>query len=406
MSSPSPNARLCIRPGVRVEPHGTDGYVLFDSFHYSDTVLSLSPLAFQIAKLFNGSYTLDQIYAKILIRGWNLSLSQFMEMVSAFEQARFFDDAAFQAYLTGPIRRPACLGCYPPEPEKIHVMLDQLFTNPGGPGLPDPCTRSRSSERLRAIFVPHMDYARGGVTYGWGFRELIEQTDANLFVIVATSHYSANRFTLTRMNFETPLGIVTTDHAYVDRIAAEYGDSVYSDPYAHLPEHSIELEVLLLQHIMRKKKSFRIVPLLVGSFHDCVATNVNPVDRPDIRRMVDVLRNVEEQAGEPVCYLISGDLAHIGPKFQDPAPVSSDQLKLSQLQDRRILDHLEAVNVSGFYRTIAQERDARRICGFPPAWVTLETVRPTRGKFLHYQQYVHPQGNESVSFASLAFYSE
>ena len=31
-------------------------------------------------------------------------------------------------------------------------------------------------------------------------------------------------------------------------------------------------------------------------------------------------------------------------------------------------------------------------------------LRPKAGKVLHYQQYVHPQGRESVSFAAAAFY--
>ena len=30
---------------------------------------------------------------------------------------------------------------------------------------------------------------------------------------------------------------------------------------------------------------------------------------------------VEDETQEPICYLISGDLAHIGPKFGDPDPV-------------------------------------------------------------------------------------
>ena len=39
------------------------------------------------------------------------------------------------------------------------------------------------------------------------------------------------------------------------------------------------------------------------------------------------------------------------------------------------------------------------VCGLPPAYTVLEAVRPGRGKVLHYSQYVHPDGSESVSFA-------
>ena len=50
------------------------------------------------------------------------------------------------------------------------------------------------------------------------------------------------------------------------------------------------------------------------------------------------------------------------------------------------------------------EADRRRICGLPPTYTLLEAIRPRRGKLLHYDQYVHPEGYESVSFASMGFY--
>src|SRR5207248_10441196 len=131
---------------------------------------------------------------------------------------------------------------------------------PGGPGLPEDGRGQpgRSPGKLRAVLVPHMDYGRGNVTYGWGFRELAERTDARVFVIVATSHYSLHRFTLTRQHFETPLGVVPTDHGYIDRLEAEYGPGLFDDPHAHLPEHAVELEVVLLRYLLEGRPEFRI----------------------------------------------------------------------------------------------------------------------------------------------------
>jgi AmmeMemoRadiSam system protein B len=249
-----------------------------------------------------------------------------------------------------------------------------------------------------------MDYARGGVTYGWGFKELFERTDASVFVIVATSHYSPHRFTLTRMNFQTPLGLAETDQAYVERIADVYGGAAFADPFAHLPEHSIELEVVMLQHLYAGRKPFRIVPLLVGPFNDCVEGRTDPAAAADIALMVAALRKAEAAAGEPVCYVISGDLAHIGPKFRDPDPVTEPWLAESKRQDQKILDRLAAADATGFFDVIADEDDRRRICGLPPAWLTLAAAKPASGKVLHYNRFVHPAGHESVSFAAAAFY--
>jgi hypothetical protein len=65
----------------------------------------------------------------------------------------------------------------------------------------------------------------------------------------------------------------------------------------------------------------------------------------------------------------------------------------------------EAADPSAYFSVIAAEGDGRRICGLPPTWLTLQAIRPKYGRLLHYDQYVHPRGFESVSFASVAFYA-
>lgn len=399
---PDSEFRPRLRPNLRAAPtESPDQVALHDTRRLSPAVLGLSRIGVELANLFDGTRTLREIQSYAASQGANVPLEQFTALASALDDALFLDSPAFQAYETGPVRRPSCIGCYPPEPDAIRQQLRGLFTGPDGPGLPG--TQS-TKKRLRAALLPHMDYARGGVTYGWGFKELVEQTDAKLFVIVATSHYSAHRFTLSRMNFETPLGLVETDRAYVDRIAEQYGPGAFDDPHAHLPEHSIELEVVLLKYLFENRGPFRIVPLLVGSFGDCVRRGANPGNAADIRRMVAALQHAEAAAGEPVCYLISGDLAHIGPKFGDPDPVNDSQLAVSKTQDEKLLDRLTAADASGYFDVIEAEADDRRICGLPPTWLTLAAAKPRSGKVLHYGRYVHPRGHESVSFAAAAFY--
>jgi AmmeMemoRadiSam system protein B len=120
--------------------------------------------------------------------------------------------------------------------------------------------------------------------------------------------------------------------------------------------------------------------------------------------MVAAMRAAEAAAGEPVCYVISGDLAHIGPKFDDPDPVHPAQLAHSRARDEALIAHAAAGDPDAYFRAIAAEQDARRICGLPPTWLTLAAAAPSRGRLLRYEQYVEPsEGYESVSFASMAF---
>ena len=74
------------------------------------------------------------------------------------------------------------------------------------------------------------------------------------------------------------------------------------------------------------------------------------------------------------------------------------------LEKALVAAFLEAVSPAGYFRVICEEKDRRRVCGFPPTFTVLEAVRPRQGRLLHYDQYVHPRGYESVSFASVGFY--
>ena len=173
-------------------------------------------------------------------------------------------------------------------------------------------------------------------------------------------------------------------------------------PSRDLPEHSIELEVAVMQFLW-KERPFRIVPLLVGSFQDCVAEGCSPRRKPDIARMIEALKMAERECGEKVCYIISGDLAHIGRKFDDPDLLDDRQLQASAAQDKVIENAIESAKAERYFNVIAQEQDRRRICGLPPTYVALDVMQPKRGRVLAYNQFVHPQMTESVSYTSAAF---
>jgi AmmeMemoRadiSam system protein B len=380
------------------------GYLL-DGLRQCPEPVQLPLQEYAWLKWFDGQRSLREIQAAAMrhLGGDLLPIQRFADLTDRLDDALLLEGRRWQQHLDHPERQPTCIGCYDADPDVLRGQLEDLFTRPSGPGLP----RSPQPDgRLRAALVPHMDYARGGVSYSWGFKEIFERADASLFVIIGTSHYSSHRFTLTRKNFKTPLGVVATDQEYIDRLVRHFGDGLFDDQWqAHLPEHSIELEVVLLQWYYARRRPIRIVPLVVGSFHDATLTGQAPSEFDDIGRMIDALKRTEAQTKEPICYIISGDLAHLGPKFRPGrAPVDAAELKHSQSQDRALLARLEDADLAGYFRILREEQDVRAICGFPPTYTVLDALRPRRGKVLNYGRYVHPAGLESVSFASVGFY--
>lgn len=393
-----------VRPGLAAQPDNESPgrFILWDRLRLTQTFLSLSRVELEMATRMNGRHSpRDLQLAAMQAAGGLIVPSEAVDkLIQIMDEALFLDGPTFNDFLTSPVREPTCIGCYAGDPVKLREQLRGYFTMPGAPGLPgDP----KPDGRLRAALLPHIDYKRGNVSYAFGFKDVFERSDASLFVIIATSHYSPHRFTLTRKNFKSPLGIVPTDQEYIDRLVKHYGDGLFDDPFAHLPEHSVELEVVYLQYLYENVRPIRIVPLVVGSFRDCLDSDAAPADQPDIGRMIDALRRAEAETPEPICYIISGDLAHIGPKFDDPDPVAEPLLRHSKTQDLALMERAGNIDSAGYVEIIARESDARRICGFPPTYVVLEAVKPQSGKLLHYGQYVHPQGFESVSFASMSF---
>src|SRR5258708_36239068 len=84
-------------------------------------------------------------------------------------------------------------------------------------------------------------------------------------------------FTATRKDYMTPLGAVETDHDLVGRLAARYtqGD-LFAEELLHRNEHSIEFQALFLAWALGTE-GYKIVPILVGSFHEMTVNGTTPV---------------------------------------------------------------------------------------------------------------------------------
>ena len=395
----------------RLRPHVRRGYSPSDpGFAYLEDLLGLcgapqrlTPHESSWLSLLDGDHTLSEIHGDAArSSGVQLPLQDLVRWVERLDQGLLLDTPRFRQAVASPIR-PArhAGGCYAADATELRHQLAGYFTHPRGPGLP---YKGQPDGSLRVALLPHIDYRWGGVSYAWAFKEIVERTDASLFVIIATSHYSQHRFTLTRKHFQTPLGIVPTDGQFIDRIVRHYGNGLFDDEWlAHLPEHSVELEAVFLRYLYEGRQDVRIVPLVVGSFHDCVLAHQTPTERSDIARMVNALRRAAAETPEPICWLISGDLAHQGPKFNPNEQLTPALLERSQMVDHELLRHAASADAAGYFGVIASEQDRRNICGFPPTYLLFEAVKPAAGRVVHYDRVVQPDGYASVSWASMVW---
>jgi len=131
---------------------------------------------------------------------------------------------------------------------------------------------------------------------------------------------------------------VRTDRGLVEELKRRCPDLLAVDDIAHRAEHSIEFQVILLQHLLGAKRSFRILPILCGSFHEWILAGQLPSDDPRVRSVFEALREAISAQGKPVCLVAGADLAHVGARFGDPGPITPDLLRWIEDQDKQMLE--------------------------------------------------------------------
>jgi AmmeMemoRadiSam system protein B len=127
----------------------------------------------------------------------------------------------------------------------------------------------------------------------------------------------------------------------------------------------------------------------------------DPGSEPAIAGVLDALRDVMATVPRRYCLVAGADLAHVGPRFGDPEPVSPARLARVEAEDRALLARVTAVDPAGFFGSVVADGDSRRTCGLSPIYAVLATLPAGRGRLLRYGQWPDPDG--TVTFASLAF---
>ena len=137
------------------------------------------------------------------------------------------------------------------------------------------------------------------------------------FVVLGTSHYGEpDRFGLTRKPFVTPLGESITDQRLVDELAQAAPDAVRMEDYCHAVEHSIEFQVLFLQHVYGP--NVRILPILCGSFARSIYQGGKPEANPNVERFFGALGEIGAREGDGLFWVLGVDMAHMGRRYGDP----------------------------------------------------------------------------------------
>jgi len=393
-----------------VEEDGRKMYCIRDPQNSDNPPLMVSELALYLMTFFDGNNSIDSIittfkkkYDKQIVKSDIDSLVNTLDGSLLLEnenylnhnkliESNFFNSETRKAYLSGL--------SYPENKDKLNNLLNEYFVKAR-----EKLPIKNKNEVLRGLVSPHIDFNRGGTSYAVAYREILSKTNADTYLIFGTTHYAQNKnpFILTRKPFSTPLGTVDTDNEFLNRLEDKCDWDLYEGEIFHRTEHSIEFQVVFLQHIL-KEREFKIIPILCNSFHQFVGNGSSPFEDNKISTFLTELKNIIDSYGDSALVIAGVDLAHVGPKFGDKNQVDEKTLSWIRSRDTISLEFTEQIDAEGFYRSVEEEKDKRKICGLSSIYSMLKITDASYGTILDYDNALEEDTGSVVTFASAGYY--
>ncbi|MBN2491234.1 MAG: AmmeMemoRadiSam system protein B [Planctomycetes bacterium] len=240
---------------------------------------------------------------------------------------------------------------YEADPKRLEAEIRTFLANVKAEPVPD----------LHALILPHAGYRYSGQTAAHGLKRVAGRRFARV-VVLGPSHrlHLENLASVPdETHYATPLGEVPLDVEFITALKrhACFG----TVPAAHRGEHSVQIQVPLLQVAL---SPFRLVPIVVGQ-----------LDRAAVREMAGVLRGLVD---ETTLVVVSSDFTHYGPNY-GYVPFDADIPRRLEELDRGAYREIEKKDVDAWRSYLA--RTGATVCGRDPIAVLLELLpaasRPT-----------------------------
>ncbi len=378
------------------------GLVIRDPFHYSDATMIVPPPLVGCLEFLDGQQSELDLRAYLVKVTGDLQVTELQQhLLESLSSAGFLEDEAFAArkseaerqFADSAIRGAVHAGSgYPESAGELRETLREYMN-----GAPSP------DGKVLAIAAPHVSPFGGIEAYRAAYSALSPSDADRTFIVLGTSHYGApDRLGLTRKPFRTPFGDTRADLKIVDRLAAEIGDAAAMEDYCHAVEHSIEFQIIFLQHLFGP--AIRVVPILCGSYARSIYQGGLPEDNEGVRRIFGSLGELAAREGGRLLWVLGIDMAHMGRRYGDPfdAEAGRGHMEFVAARDRRRMEAMESGDARGFWDQVQENHDDLKWCGSSPVYTFLKSVPNARGKLRHYQQW-NIDDRSVVSFAGMSF---
>jgi len=245
---------------------------------------------------------------------------------------------------------------------------------------------SETLDNVHALVLPHAGYRYSGSVAAFGTKQVTGKQYSRVIVLGPSHRVSMPNVVSfpDATHYATPLGTVTLD---VDFIAA-LGKSTYfrNVPQAHDGEHSVQIEVPVLQQALGE---FKLVPLVVGQLGIHAARQIGA----HLRRLID----------RDTLVVASSDFTHYGTSFRY-VPFRDDREENLRKLDMSVFEQIERLDLAKYFEVL--ENTGATVCGRCPIGVLMAMQVP--GTKVHLLKYdtsgrMTKDFDSSVSYLAIAF---
>ncbi|MBN2448200.1 MAG: AmmeMemoRadiSam system protein B [Phycisphaerae bacterium] len=378
---------------------GQTRFALHDQAGISPQSVSVSLPGYFVLAHLDGAHTVADIEEAFERQfGTKLPAEQILRLIEALDDAVMLDNERFNmiyaehvaAYRAAAARDNRAQW---PDADSLRGELEQILNVGGAPPM----------REVAGIIAPHLDYARGGPCYSDAYAVLDEAEPATRFVILGTNHAGRSHGVVaTTKDFLTPLGQVQTDRAFIAELERWLGTGLCEHELDHLREHSIELQVHMLQ-VCQPRPAFTIVPVLCPD--PCGPTGTSPLDGngPSLEEFGDALGELARESDGRTVIIAGADLSHVGQRFGDPVPGTPEFLAVVEKGDRALLDALEQRRDADFLTTVRASENVTRVCSVGCIYTLLRALPGRACHVLRYHQAVDFEAETHVTCAAAVF---
>jgi MEMO1 family protein len=241
-------------------------------------------------------------------------------------------------------------------------------------------------DNVMAILLPHAGYSYSGQVAAYGINQIAGKKYKRVIVLGPTHRvHMIDAVSIPDVDYiETPLGRQALDTELIQKLRKE--PEVLSLEQVHQYEHSVQIEIPLLQYVL---DDFKLVPIVVGQ-----------LEKETIKKVAKMLSdNIDNET----LIVVSSDFTHYGKAF-GYVPFNNDIENNLKALDMGAFRYIEDIDIDGFLDYI--ENTGVTICGRYPIAILLAMLPDnTNVELLKYQTSGHISGDWShcVSYLSAAF---